>query len=309
MASKKAQTAALNTTQPVIPFNRILAVDTDNARHDLGDITALAADIAVNGLMEPIGVRVIENPELSDEERALLGVEDGEKVPYVGRLVFGFRRYHAIEKNRASDADFYSEVPFVAVQGDEQDVLFANLNENIARKNLTPAELAERFYTMRDELSISPEVIAERVKTLSGTYIRGLITLKKKLCEQAWDAFQAGKLTYDVAREIQKAGSEESQLAALEAALGAMEGQEGSKKKKGVKKAAAEAAEAANEAKGEASSGERSAVLRPGIKDIKAELEKRMESGGEKPSIYEQGVLRTLEWVLGSRKRIPNLKK
>jgi len=313
MSDKKAPKAAQTTeatpsgVQPTMPRNRILVITEDNARNDMGDISALAEDIAINGLLEPVGVQIIENPELTEEQRKLLGVKASDKVPYVGRLVFGFRRMAAIDKNRKKDPDFYEDVPYVVVSGDNTDVAFANLNENIARKNLSPAELAERFSLLREEMKVSPETIAERVKTLSAPYIRGLISLKKKLTEKPWEAFKAGKLTYDVAREIAKAGDEDAQNAALEAALEVVDGQEGSKKKRGVRQAAAKSAEKTRESRGEGG-GERSAVLRPGIKDLKAELEKRTEAAGEKPSNYDQGVLRTLEFCLGQRKRIPNLK-
>ncbi len=313
MGKKQAASSAepLTANVPSIPYEDIIVIHSDNSRRKLVALDELAEEIELDGLLQPIGVRARPGSELTDEEKEALGGNVDVNKTY-GRLVFGFRRHGAIgklrEKYGKDGAVVFEKVPYTLLDVDASDAEFANLNENLDRENLSPADLAQRFFDMKTKGEKTVEEIASRVKSVSAVYIRGLISLRAKLCPEAWEAFDAGKLSYDTAQEIRKAGNAESQQAALEAALGAIEAAaaEG-KKRSGAKKAAAEAVADEKESKGE--SAPRTGVLRPKQKEIQAVYDTRAEEAGDTVSDFEYGVQVALEWVMGNRKRIPKSRK
>ena len=288
--------------QPVFPLGAILAIDDNNARklYDDKDIVELAETIAENGLKEPIGLRVLASKDLEwgEVELEAMGIEDAGDAPdHVGVLDYGFRRVYALQHLEEEQPKAFKKhgfdkgIPFVPSQSTDEEAKFDNLIENIIRKDLTPAELAESFHNLRYEDNIAVADISSKVK-LSKGYIQGLIKLRKDLCEEAWEAFFNGDITYDVAREVLGAGKDEAeQIKVLKAALRATQNQDGKKKKRGARKAAREAS---------------GGTVKPSVKELRAKLE---DDYSDPKNHYEQGVANTLEWVLGERKRLPKKAK
>ncbi len=284
-------------SMPMIPFDLILADDDANARQIVDGIEELAQDIKANGLLEPIGIKVVSQPSLTEDERELLDLEDDPA--YIGRLTYGFRRYYAIQVLRDDDPASFKEVPFVPDEGNDLDSTFKNLNENIARKDLNPGELADAFYKLKHNLGQSIDDICAKIPVYSKAYIQGLISLRKRLTQDAWEEFHGGSLTYDVAREIAKAGSADKQKDVLKAVQKVSSTQEGKKKKRGVKKEAQAASKKAQ--------GKEDAAVRPSLKDVRV-MAKKYESEKDLDKQYNKGVHYALQWVMGDRKRLPNLK-
>lgn len=298
--ARKSKNGVPSTDMPKIPFNLILADEEQNAREVVDGIEALAEDIKANGLLEPLGVKIVRKPKLTAEERELLDLGEGDPDPaYIGRLTYGYRRYYAIQHLRDEDVNSFKDVSFVPDEGNDLDSVFKNLNENIARKDLTPGELADVFYKLKHNLGQSIDDICAQVPVYSKAYIQGLISLRKRLTQDAWEPFHAGELTYDVAREIAKAGGAEKQKGVLKAVQKAAKSQAGKKKQRGVKATAKAATKKAQ--------GKSEAVPRPSLKEVRA-MAKKYEDEKDLDKQYNKGAFYALQWVLGDRKRLPNLK-
>lgn len=312
MAKKSKKSKSLAHTQGLFPYVNILARDADNVRQtSMGDIQELSESIVRNGLLEPIGILLIEKPtsdDISAEDLEMMGLEE---IPdQVGILRYGFRRYAAIGLALAEDENLFSEgvpVVFLAADADEVTGVAQNISENLDRENITPGELAERLSVMAE--TMAPADIAARIGR-SPTYVSGLLRLKKQLIEDAWNEFYGGSLSFDVANVIAKSGrdaakeakeegedkdtqtaaNEKAQKSALKRALAALASvKDGAKNKRGVK-AAAEGGEGSP---------------RPSKKKIADQLSslKRLKKTEKTPEI--KAVIAALEWVTGEKADMP----
>jgi ParB family chromosome partitioning protein len=101
-----------------IPLERLRrATYADDSRFDVGDVRELAASIGSVGLLQPVGVRALE---------------DGDY-----QLVFGHRRVAALLSLG------WTSVPATVLEAAPNDDLLRALVENIQRRNLTRAERAD----------------------------------------------------------------------------------------------------------------------------------------------------------------------
>lgn len=276
------------------PADAIIARIEDNQRtvYDEEYIKGLAEDLAIRGLLEPVGLTIVDSDSLSEADRELLG-EEGDLPEKVGVIRYGFQRWQAIQylaehNEKAYDKHFGEGVPYVQRMGNEEnkvEAIFDNLRENMGRKDLTPAELAESFHKLRTDHGLSTDQIASQVGKSKG-YVAMLVNLKKKLSPDAWGAFYEGKLTFDAARLVVMA---EDPAKALKAALKSAEKseEEGLQTKRGQKDAIKEAG----------GSG------RPSAKMVKEKLEELGEV--DSPNLFQQGVTEALRWVAGDRKHFP----
>lgn len=292
---------------PRVPYSRLFLDETKNARAhgqgidpDSDDIKTLAESIKVNGLKEPLVVRIIKGEKLTENDRALIGLDEkDEPLDYYAKVIAGARRYHAIGRLIEDDKSFMKEGIKISIEEgklDEKDEFFSMMAENIDREQLTPGEQAEAIYRARKELGLSSKEIHERLPKLSAGHISHLYSLRTKLSEKSLAAFMSGEIAFDVARLILEAGDHDAQDKALAKVFKHVEdtGQQGKKKKKGLKEVARKAA------KGEAESAP--GVKRPKMTDIKEKLSTLEE---EATNAYLKGQRDALRWVSGAKKKLP----
>lgn len=286
---------------PMWPATLILARDADNARQSMNPdlLEELEKNIESEGLLEPIGLRFLSSKDdpLTAEDRELLGLDAGldEDPEEYAVLTYGFRRFAAVcNIMHRSPEKFPDGIPYVPVRGSHKDALFSNLNENIARSDLSPGELAARLHYLRYDQGLSIADITARVP-FSKQYVQMLIRIKQEASETLWAAFYEGKVSYDVARQILGVAAPEGgdtaalQEKALKAALKKFEAKEeaGKQSTLGTAAAVAEAAGGTSKPKG---------------KEI---VEKIHSLTSDEESDYDKGARCALEWALGKRSRIP----
>jgi len=130
-----------------IKLKKIKHIENSRLR-DKDDVAELMADIEQRGLMQPIGVRLSDNA-----------------------LIYGNRRVKAYEKLGYDkiQAEFYDDL-------DDDDLLIANVVENIQRKSIGSIEigrickmLMERGYT-KSEIAQKLCVTKNRVQSAVGAY-------------------------------------------------------------------------------------------------------------------------------------------
>lgn len=102
---------------------RILETDPDSVREDPGDVAGLAATIAEQGLLQPLGV--------------VKTASERYRVVYGNR-----RRAAAIELGMPS-------VPCIVLDADDPDLLLRQLIENVQRQDLNDIEQARAFARLR----------------------------------------------------------------------------------------------------------------------------------------------------------------
>lgn len=157
------------------------------------DVDSLADDIAAHGLLQSlIGYRLpdhfIEAPEAVDGF-VLLG-----KTPV--QIVGGGRRLQALQKLldlRSLPVDFPVPV-LVRPQGEAIEI---SLSENLARRDMNPADEFEAFATLMKPGTLSPADLARRFG-FSERYVRQRLRLAE-LAPEILDAMRAGKLTLEAA--------------------------------------------------------------------------------------------------------------
>jgi len=275
-----------------IPFGSIIVdeefVKNSREKWNTG-LKELAANIYTQGLLMPLTV-----------------TKRDEK--YV--VVAGFRRYAAIASMEKFD-DFdtkFGKVPCTIVEGEKKKLQQYNLVENLQREDLTPAEQANGFSSLR-ELGMTQKQIGEAVGK-SQAYVSILLKLVENLADPAWDAFCKGELGVNEAKEMASFDKDEQLkrmglwTEAMEAAVDDDSVDEGEAKKGKISKA-----------KKEAKKKIRDAVL-PGqrakwavtVKKAMA-LYKGAKEYGINPrhtdDSYVDGVCDVLAYLLGETEKLP----
>lgn len=120
---------------------------------DVESLSALAANIKVHGLLQPIVVRPLPGERTPDTFEARV---DGLPLP-IYELVAGERRL------RASRLAGLPTIPMILRDLDDEAALQLQLVENIEREDLDPMEEAEGFELLRTRLGFTVEQIAERI--------------------------------------------------------------------------------------------------------------------------------------------------
>jgi ParB/RepB/Spo0J family partition protein len=156
-----------------------------NARLKYEGIDNLADDIKRNGLLQPIVVR---------ESKA----KNGEGSAY--EIIAGHRRFKALEKLE------WDAVPCVlSVFKEEIDAIFANLDENVARQNLSGYELARKINEIREKHGMAPTAIGRRLGAVSSSYIGNLLRIMEKVAPkiiERWGKESEAPKPEDAEREI-----------------------------------------------------------------------------------------------------------
>lgn len=174
------------TTAISVPFEDINADLSFNSRTDYDDIESLKESIMGSGLLQPIGVTPVKG-----------ATEGGEKY----HLVYGFRRYKAIQLIRDElGEDAFSTIDARLNEGTLEELRVRNLKENIDRKNLKPAEIADAIKRMANA-GLEQRDIAARLGRPQA-WVSYHYKAATKLSPPAWTAFAEGKLTLEQSLNI-----------------------------------------------------------------------------------------------------------
>lgn len=283
--------------QPLYPVHLIVVNDSKNARKNYDDeeMESLVESILKVGLLEPIGIEIVDDPsEITEAEAEQLALGDDVELDDYGRIVYGYRRLRAVRIiMERHPGQFDDGVPYMRTTfGAETERTLMNLAENLGRVDLLPAEAAEQFAALK-EGGLSVATIASRVgKTRQ--YVSFLVKIKKEASEELWAAFSDGTLSFDVVRKIMSLQAEEGdaeataklQARALKKALKVAEEHDGKDRKAGVSDAVEEAATGSTKPKG---------------REINEKLDAVME---QESTEYLQGVVAALNWVTGRKTRL-----
>ena len=168
-----------------VPIESI-ELELSNCRKKLRNIDELAADIKQNGLQQPLVVWV--------------------RRPHRGTtryfLESGHRRLAAIKLIRESDPGAFAQVPVSLKKGNEDDALFRQLSENIQREDLTPAELANALYMMR-ERGYSQAELVKRLSKSAG-WVNRLLAIRDRCSAKVFRALESDKITLEQAHGYSK---------------------------------------------------------------------------------------------------------
>ena len=264
-----------------IPLDFIYADYEFNARkpeegkEEYGDIDKLAKQIKADGQLSPVLVREIPKEEMLE----------GQRETY--ELVFGFRRMAAM---RLLGRD---SIMAQIWEGDEIDMAFVNLAENVTRKNLKPWEKAQRYSLMKDNYELSGSKIASRLGENKG-HVNNLIRIYEQghpEIVKLWKEGHAKAGTDVLARYIIKDGrSHEEQWEAWLKHCGLEEEQVGD--------------------------GEDGPVNPPPSVKVKRPTTKQLENGLAALKEYDgpdysddiiAGMEKALRWCLGKTKTLPKI--
>jgi len=172
-----------------------------NVRRDVGDLTELAASIAVHGVLEPLVV--VEDPD---------GGDTVDVAPQVYRVLAGHRRLAAAVKAGLSS------VP-VLVHGDLDDrqQVKVMLAENLQRSDLSPVEEADAYQLLLD--------LGDTVAKIAKSTGRAKSTVQSRLAlrgldEEVRGRVHAGQVTLADAEVFLEFAGDERATKRLTAALG-----------------------------------------------------------------------------------------
>jgi len=170
-----------------------------NPRKTLGDVTELAASIRQHGVLQPVGLRLMNDPlrlmDGPDTEPTNLGFFE---------LVFGQRRL------AAARLAGLTEIPAVVREMTDAEADEAALIENLQRADIPPLEEADAFRALLDGTpGLTVDELALRVgKPASAVRLRLALS---HLCAEARDAFTAGKFSLGAIQELARVEREEEQ--------------------------------------------------------------------------------------------------
>jgi len=184
-----------------VPFEAIECDHTFNARSSYKKIDELAGSIKQNGLLQNIGVC---------EKR-------GESDKY--QVVYGFRRYLAIEKIRSElGPEAFEEIEVMLNEGTREELRDRMVKENIDRESLEPHEIASIIKVMVNS-GLEQRDIATRLGRPQ-SWVSYHYKAASKLGPAAWNAFKENNLTLEQALHIADV-PEESQAEVISTILGA----------------------------------------------------------------------------------------
>ncbi len=159
----------------MIPIEQIEA-NPDQPRREFEEeaLLELAESISVHGIIQPITVRRLSNKQY--------------------QIISGERRWRASKKARLE------EVPAFIRIANDQTLMEMALIENIQREDLNPFEIAVSYYRLKEEFSLTDEVLSERVGKKRSTVTNYLRLLD--LHPDVMDAMRNQIITMGHARAI-----------------------------------------------------------------------------------------------------------
>ena len=179
---------------------RVLDADPEGVRESPGDIDGLAATIAEQGLLQPLGVA----PSGAGRYR----------------VVYGNRRREAVLKLGLD------KVPCILLDEDDPRTLLQQLTENLQRQDLNDLEKARAFGRLREVIQERGEVRGEseldeavgKATGLTGRTIRRYMGLLD-LPEEIHDLLRTGELTVTQAQHLRRISNQRTQLELARAAV------------------------------------------------------------------------------------------
>ncbi len=128
-----------------LPLKEIQLPENFNCRGDVyeSDVYQLAGAIEKQGLLQPLVVRVVNDPATGRDTYTLIA---------------GFRRYAALSYLKRETA------PANIVSCSDEEAAFINLSENVDRENLTPKQEAQACRKLAERFNFSFRQIAARLK-------------------------------------------------------------------------------------------------------------------------------------------------
>jgi ParB family chromosome partitioning protein len=190
-SAPRSQAARENTSITMAPAARISAGQFQPRQHfDAERLAELTRAIQSQGIIEPLIVRIVGNPDDFDGPRY--------------ELIAGERRLRA-----ARDAGLET-VPVIVRDLDDRAALEMSLVENLAREELNAVEEGRAFARLSREFSLSHDDIANRIGK-SRPYVSNTIRLLD-LPETILDMIARGELTAGQARPLLALGSVEAKI-------------------------------------------------------------------------------------------------
>lgn len=188
MAKKKKSDAAKTDApaqdgQPthelgMIPYGAIDVDQRENARRKIGDVTELAESIKRKGLLEPLIVIRLAAPQ------GELGDDMVPRVPEQRyRLVAGYRRHKAIGIAINYNPQWLTPASIMRSDTSADDVIGANLIENLQREDLHSYDLARGFLRLSQEHDLPGAAIARLVGKSPG-YVNNLLRALQNLAPE-----------------------------------------------------------------------------------------------------------------------------
>jgi len=183
-----------------VPFESIECDHSFNGRTNYRKIDELAESIKQNGLLQNIGVCE----------------KKGEPGQY--QVVYGFRRYLAIQKIRGElGPDAFANIDVLINEGTREELRDRNVKENIDREQLEPHEIASIIKTMVNS-GLEQRDIATRLGRPQ-SWVSYHYKAATRLGPAAWSAFKDSSLTLEQALHVADV-PEEQQAEVIGAILG-----------------------------------------------------------------------------------------
>ena len=178
----------------VVPFEdiQVNAHGLRNPRHRLDGIEELKSSIVENGLQYPCTVWEYTDPE-SGETRYVLAA--------------GFRRHSAISHIREETPDAFGMFSVVVLRGSLEQALAKNLEENIQRSNLNPADEIIAVFNLYERVGDQTEV--GRMVGKSQSWVSQKVSLKKRLIPRALSALRTEQINLPQAKRIAELTNED----------------------------------------------------------------------------------------------------
>lgn len=194
LAARKKAVASLVKDVQHIPFQRI-ELSLDNMRDSLEGIEELAKAIDEQGLLE--NLVVWEKPEPGG-----ILLANGGTVYERYILVAGFRRHAALSLIRQRQPEAHQFVTCRIKRGNETDMIFAQLQENVQRSDFTPAELSKAMVLLENR-GLNRSTIAKRLGK-HPSYVTTVLKWREAASDALRDAVSAGDVSFAAALEIAK---------------------------------------------------------------------------------------------------------
>ncbi len=189
----RSQAARENTSITMAPSARISAGQFQPRQHfDAERLSELTRAIQSQGIIEPLIVRIVGNPDDFDGPRY--------------ELIAGERRL------RAARAAGLESVPVIVRDLDDRAALEMSLVENLAREELNAVEEGRAFARLSREFSLSHDDIANRIGK-SRPYVSTAIRLLY-LPETVLEMIAPGQISAGQARPLLALSSAESRIEA-----------------------------------------------------------------------------------------------
>ena len=199
-SAPRSQAARENTSITMAPAARISAGQFQPRQHfDAERLAELTRAIQSQGIIEPLIVRIVGNPDDFDGPRY--------------ELIAGERRLRA-----ARDAGLET-VPVIVRDLDDRAALEMSLVENLAREELNAVEEGRAFARLSREFSLSHDDIANRIGK-SRPYVSNSIRLLE-LPQPILNMIAKGELSAGQARPLLTIESSDKQLTAARRIAGA----------------------------------------------------------------------------------------